>query len=215
MEPKIRSSFIPKAPLETKAEKRRKQIGFNAVTYTSIVVFLAAIFSSVALFVYKDIVMQDIQTKANELSVLKNSLDIDKIDKYKKLGDRLAISNQVLNQHRGTQFFFDFIESSILKNVQLNELSYTYDPTNESINIIFSGEAAGFNSLLLQGDVFESNPSILVSSVEYGGLSESGTVQFSGKATIDPSVIKYPVVENETFEEEEEFIGDNTATTTI
>ena len=188
MDPKFRSSFIPKKPLSTKTEGsvRRARKSFNMMTFVASAIFLVAVFGSAGTFGYKYILTDQISQKGVKLNEARSLLDMSEIESFKLLDDRLSTAWTILRNHKITSQVFEVLENHTLHNVQFDRYKYSGD-----LKDVFNGVAANFNSLALQADIFENLP--LFNEITYSQfeVDEDGLVGFSLTAQLNPSEIGY------------------------
>ena len=141
--------------------------------------------------------MSSIDQKGIELENARQAIDTELISEFKVLDKKLRTAEELFGKHIAMTLFFDFLESSTLQNVQYNNFSYVLDPEG-IININMKGTAQSFNSLTLQSDIFRDSDIIVDPVFSSLILDESGNVQFSVSARVDPSFVLY----RSTFEED-------------
>ena len=86
---------------------------------------------------------------------------------------------------------FGFLSLQTLQNVQFTKFNYdTADDGTATISL--DGIADSFSTVALQSDQFDGNK--LLKNVDFTGItsdSETGRIQFSVSAELDPSVLSY------------------------
>ena len=190
MNPKFRSSFIPKKPIVTKSLDSKKYRSFNILTFVATVVFVVSLAASGGVVAYERFIETSIDQKGIELENARQAIDPELIEEFRALDKKLRTAEKLFGRHIAMTLFFDFLESSTLQNVQYDNFSYELDPDGV-IKIIMKGIAQSFNSLTLQSDIFRDSDIILEPVFSGLILDESGNVQFDVTATVDPSFVLY------------------------
>ena len=190
MDPKFRSSFIPKKSIVTKISKPKRYHSFNILTFVSTVIFVVSLVVAGGVFVYGRLIEDSIDRKGIELSNVLQTIDLELIEEFKALDKKLRTAEELLSRHTAMTLFFDFLESSTLQNVQYNDFNYILDPDG-TININMEGVARSFNSVTLQSDIFRDSDIILDPVFSNLKLDELGNVLFNITAKVDPSFVLY------------------------
>ena len=193
MDPRFRSSFIPKKQVaqESPARKKSKRpSSINLFALASSLLFIVSVVAAGGMFGYTYILEERINQKGIELSEGRALLDLDQIDDYKLLDQRLETAWNLLRNHKTTSKLFGLLETNTLHNVQFNEYEFELTVEDELIATL-KGEAATFNALALQVDVFDRQS--LFSSVAYSDIhvTNTGTVGFTMTSIFDPNEVLY------------------------
>lgn len=200
MDPKFRSSFIPKKPLTTgSVPVKTRRFSLGIIMIISVVIFLISAGASSFLFGYQLVLKDRIDKKGIELESARNKIDSSFIDSIKRFNDRLNVASILLSDHTTASAFFAFLEENTLRNIEFNSLGYSFSDTNE-IMVTMQGKASGYNSLVLQSDVFAHSDMLrnpVTSGIE---LDDSGKVGFTIDAILNKPLLKY---------EADEFFDDN------
>lgn len=192
MDPKFRSSFIPKKPLPIKSSGRVKQHhSFNLIVFLAGILFLAAIGLTGAAFVYERFIEDRVGKKGIALTVEKNKLNLDNIEAYRVLADRLSTAQTLLNNHKATSKLFEMLNEKTLHNVVYSgfDIKDNVDGTNPKIAI--SGQATSFNALTVQTDAFKNED--IITDIRFGriSLSEDGSIEFELLADLAAKELLY------------------------
>lgn len=125
MDPKFRTSFIPKKRVGTPSvQPKRRRGSFNLLSFIGVTVFIISILVSGGMFGYQYILEQSINERGNALAEARRSIDDVYINSLKNIDERLTVSNQLLDKHVILSSFFEFLEKFTLKSVQLSSLDY-------------------------------------------------------------------------------------------
>lgn len=190
MNPKFRSSFIPKKPIVTKSLDSKKYRSFNILTFVATVVFVIALAASGGVVAYERFIETSIDQKGIELENARQAIDPELIEEFRALDKKLRTAEKLFGRHIAMTLFFDFLESSTLQNVQYTEFSYILG-SDGVISINMQGVARSFNTVTLQSDLFNDSDVILDPVFSNLNLDKSGNVLFDVTANIDPSFVLY------------------------
>lgn len=191
MDPKFRSSFIPKKPFSKTSEKYSNRHPLNFISFLGTLLFVAAVLVSGATFGYKLILNDRINAKGNELSVIKERLNFEQINDFKRLDERLEVAQTLLQEHKALTVFFDALEANTLHSVQFATFTYNMDPIINATKITMSGKASSFNALSLQSDLLERVDIIRNVTFNDLELNPFGNVLFTVEVYVDPNLIVY------------------------
>jgi hypothetical protein len=192
MEPKFKTSFIPKkqitGPMPGSAVDRLA--GFNFVTLLATVIFLAAVLFLAGLVLYKYSLKATIEGQYVTLQKARESFDENLIAQATRLNKRIISAERILENHIAPSEIFTLLQQTTLQTVSLNKLTFS-DNIDGEISIEASGEGASFDSIVLQSD--EYGRSGFMRDVLFAGLepNERGNVDFTFEATLEPKLIFY------------------------
>jgi len=188
VDPKFRSSFIPKKPLSTKTEggKIKRRSSFNLMSFIATAIFVVAILASGGSFAYKYYLEDQINQKGILLTEARSLLDLGEIENFKLLDERLSAAWALLRKHKITSQFFEMLETNTLHNIQFDRYEFT-----ENLEIVLKGKAATFNALALQADVFERQN--LIEETDYNDfiIGKDELIQFTMTTRLSLQEIKY------------------------
>ncbi|MES2436573.1 MAG: hypothetical protein V4519_01040 [Patescibacteria group bacterium] len=192
MEGKFETSFIPKknlAPVTPGAAPRRTTNLFSVI---SIVIVITVLIIAGALFGY---------TKYTESNTEKLKLELKKelakfepalVSELSRMDVRLESAKELLNKHFAISVFFNFLETSTLKNVRFS--SFKYEIKSGKVVVSMAGEAQNFSSVALQAAEFAkpANNKVLKSPQFTNlNLDKSGNVMFDFTGTVESKEILY------------------------
>ena len=190
MDPKFRSSFIPKKSITTKSAGPKTYRSFNVLTFATTILFVVSLAASIGMFLYERFIEDSIDKKGIELEKARQTINPSLLEEFKALDEKLRTAEELLGRHIAMTLFFEFLESSTLQNVQYNDFSYILD-TAGNISIDMAGTARSFNAIALQSDIFRDSGMMLESRFTRLNLDDSGNVEFNVTSKLDPSFVLY------------------------
>lgn len=192
MEPKFKTSFIPKKPISVSAQPGvvRSSGGFNFFTLLAVVLFLATIVFGAGVYIYKARLNSVIEGQISSLETVHNQFDSQFISQATRLSNRISAANEILDDHIAPSEIFRLFEERTLKTIEFNDFSFN-DGVEGGIEVSATGKGDSFRSIVLQSDEF--GKSGVLKDVLFSDLqpTEGGDVTFSFKAMLDPTFILY------------------------
>lgn len=194
MEPKFKTSFIPKKPISVSANPGmvKTSNGFSFFTLLSVVLFLATMIFGGGVFVYEKRLQSVINTQISSLQTVRQQFDVEFISQATRLSNRILAANQILDNHIAPSEIFRLFEESTLKTVAFSSFSFK-DGVEGNIEVTANGEGQSFRSIVLQSDEFGATG--VLKDVLFTDLQpkeENDRVGFSFKAILsDPGYILY------------------------
>lgn len=202
MDPKFRSSFIPKKPISGKPEMgrvRRRKKSFDIFTLGSIIIFFIALIAAGTTYGYAYVLQDQVDQKGEELVKKIELINLEQIEDFKLLDNRLNVAWRLLRDHKITSRFFELLEENTLHTISFDSYTFERESGDALYAIELSGEAESFDALALQADVLRRQT--LIKSVELFNLdsitSKEGLILFTIEAMFDPKEIAY-IIETET-----------------
>ena len=187
MSPNFQSSFIPKEPVTEEVFKKKKA-GVVGVLVVSL--FISSIIISVAMYVYKGIVKNDIKNLEIQLGEEEKNVDKKTIDEMSQFSRKLSIANDIVNKHQVISKFLETLSSSTVSSIQYTSFNYSnMDDGRLLINI--QGKATGYASIAQQEDIFSQNKYFESTTFSDLTLADKGTVSFSLVILVDPQIATY------------------------
>jgi len=180
------TSFIPKKNTTSKVE-RKSTIDIGLVV--AMIIFLVILFSSLSVFLYKNFLKNKIEESSVILDREKNNFDIDSINHFSRLGERIKISEILLNKHLDLTGLFEILEANTLKTIQFKTFDFSVDETG--VYIVMEGTAKDYSTVALQSDIFgdvSSMKDLVFSNLD---VNDQGRVVFNFSATIDGDLVSY------------------------
>ncbi|HEY4517657.1 MAG TPA: hypothetical protein VJI74_02105 [Candidatus Paceibacterota bacterium] len=190
MEPKFQTSFIPKQSLAESATGRKPRRNASIFTIIALVVFLGSLAAAIGVFLYIQLLNQNIASKKADLERAKNEFQQALIQKLSRLDQRIIISEGLLRDHIAFSALFTLLQSYTLQNVRFEILKYdNQGPTKTTLTM--HGSAKSFAALALQSEVFGKIPFLKDPIFANPNLDEKGNVKFDFHTTLDPALLSY------------------------
>lgn len=192
MEPKFRTSFIPKKALATATNLQKKSGGgsFGVIMLLTLIIALGAVILSVGVFLYQQILETSITRKVNTLERARAAFEPALIQELVRIDTRLEAAETILNRHITPSVLFEFIEGLTLKSVQFQDFNLTRI-SDDKISISMKGIAKDFRGVALQADIFGKSKFIREPIFSNLNLNQEGKAVFSLSAFVDPSFINF------------------------
>ena len=192
MEPKFQSSFIPKGPLASSAKdpfSRQKTKERSLPAYLASIIFITSIVLALGMFGYKFYLKYRIDKMGVALEETRATLQPETIRELTRLDNRIISTKELVSKHRALTPLFEFLEISTSRTVRFN--SFSYSTTDRGLELDMKGEARGYAALAFQADIFNKSKYFKDPIFSNLNLNEKGSVTFSFKATVDPSLVLY------------------------
>lgn len=184
MDPKFKTSFIPKQEIRTVGTRPTYGFRYSMLSIIGFVFLFVSMVLAVSVFFYQKTLVKDIENMNAELVATRNRFEPSLISEMLKLDKRLEMVKSLLNNHQATTLVFDLLEQKTLKSIRFTNLQYIANPLG-SLSIDLKGEASNFSAVALQSDIFGSEPKL--SSPVFSGLNldEKGSIKFDFKANLN------------------------------
>jgi hypothetical protein len=187
VEPKFKTSFIPKQSLESSVAPQRaprKRVGLGLGSFISLIVFLAAVGLSAGLFLYERYLTESIATKKDTRDAFQPAL----IRELTRLDTRIQAAKEILELHVAPSAIFGILEQVTLESVRYDSFDYSND--NGFPTISMAGVATDFEAVALQSDAYGEN-NFLIEPVVSDLDSDEGTITFAFKASVEPQTVSF------------------------
>jgi len=132
-----------------------------------------------------------------DLALAKNRFEPSKIKQLQALDKRLKASSDILSKHIAISPIFQALQDITLKTIQYTKFTYDYTgEKNAKVAVKMSGQAVGYRSIALQGDLFSKNKNLIDPVFSNLNLDDHGNVLFDLNFSVDPSsnFLKYEYV---------------------
>lgn len=190
MEPKFQTSFIPKKPiLASQKSAINLENDTNIFSIVANTMFVIVLLASAGLFGYKYMLNSQISKLETEISDARNAFQLDKIQELVDANNRLTASKNLLDKHVAVSKLLQLLETETLKKVKFSDFSYKN--MNDSLTISMKAEAATYNAIASQGDVFSKNEFIKTPRFSNFNLMENGKVTADFFSVIDTGLVSY------------------------
>lgn len=183
--PNIPTSFVPKQPVST--QPRRKQE--NGVLYYGALFLLgAAVVGAGLTFGYQKY-LESVQTaRKAKLEQAEKSINVDTVESFIRLRNRIHASESLLNQHVYATQFFDVLEKITLQNVRYQSLILSIGE-DRTAKIEMHGIARSFNALAAESAEFAKEKRIKRAIFSNISADKNGVVTFALRAELDPKLL--------------------------
>lgn len=189
---KYTTSFIPKKPVYApKTGKIKSGKGPNFLSLLGLVFFLGSILMAGGVFVWKLQTQATIDSQISDLKKAQAEFDEKTIAAATRLNERIIAVKDLLDNHKAPSEVFSVLENITLETVRFRKLSYVTEEDG-SISMMGTGQAIGFESVVLQSDEFGGTGSfrdVIFSEVQSN--VEGGIVTFSLDSVLDPDLVLY------------------------
>ena len=190
MEPKFQTSFIPKKPIVgTQVSGASLVRNTNVFSVVATVVFLVAVITSGALFVYKNVLTGQIADADSQINVARAAFQPEKIQELVDANSKITAAATLLNNHILVSKMLLLLQDLTVKKLRFNDL--TYVNKNNSPTVTISGEVQSYNALADQQDVFLKNEFIKSPTFSNFVLGDNGYITVDFSARLDPSLLSY------------------------
>lgn len=193
MEPKFKTSFIPKQSLGTQKEQKpaKRQGGPRGIAMVvGLVILILTAGAAGIVFFYKDFLSGSIDEKIASLERARDAFQPRLIAEFEELDQRIRSAEVLLAEHLAPSMLFSLLESVTLKSVQYTDLSYEFLNQNV-VEIVLTGTALNFDSVALQSDVLGNNRFIRQPVISDLAVSGEDRVAFKVTAQVDPRFLLY------------------------
>jgi hypothetical protein len=192
MEPKFRTSFIPKKALATATGVKKKGSGgpLGIVILLTLVIALGTVVLSVGVFLYQQILEVNITRKTETLERARSAFEPALIKELVRIDTRTNAAASILNEHIAPSVLFESLENLTLKSVQFEDFNLTH-VSDERVSISMKGIANDFRGIALQANVFGDSRLIRDPIFSNLNLNQAGKAVFDFSAFIDISFINY------------------------
>ncbi len=183
--PTIPTSFVPKQPV---APTKRSRSGTNILMIIAGVITGVSILSGVMVFGFEFYLKSARDAKDAQLLEAQKAVNIDTVEDFIRLRNRLSSLETLLDQHVLLSEFFDVLETRTLQSVRFSGLSVSV-ANDRSAEVQMEGVARTFNALAAQSTQFAGEKQIKRAIFSNIAVNPNGTVGFSLTATLDPRLI--------------------------
>jgi len=192
MEPKFQTSFIPKTPITPQSIQPSYSSGgssFNILKVASVLLFVLVIVASGGVFVYESRLLQNIESSKVKLVEAKTNFDSPENQKILLASNQLKSIKELLNNHVVVSPLFQLLEEYTLPTVRLTDFEFKQE--GGVVSVIITAEAQSYASLAQQSRILSEVTSLKEIIFNEITLTDTGTVETSFTATIDPALMTY------------------------
>ncbi len=195
MDPKLRTSFIPKQEVIMAKDMSKNAHRFSVLSIIAVSVFSIAVILAIGVFIYQRSLVRDINTMNAKLVSAKTAFEPGFIDELVKLDRRISAAEEVLSSHTVTTPIFGLLENETIQGVSFSDFSYILDAKKQP-SISMKGQAVNFLAIASQSDVFSSDKKIINPLFSELNLDDKGTANFAFKSSLDSLSFLYKSVFN-------------------
>lgn len=167
---------------------RKQKSGLNILLIGSSVLLGIGALVCAGIFGYEIYLTSARDAKQAELAAAQKAVDIDTVEGFIRLRDRLSATKSILNQHVELSEFFDVLEARTLRTVRFSNLIISVSG-DRSAEIQVEGTARSFNALAAQSAAIAAEKRIKRAIFSGISVNDNGTVAFSLTASLDPRII--------------------------
>lgn len=181
-------TFVPRktAVAETARTTHARSSVFFVV---SAVAFALALLAALGVFAYQKVLASRLQKMNNDLVAARAAFEPEFIYELQRMDERLSAARTLLAGHRALSPLFALLERETLATVRFVKFSAVEG--EEGFRVEMEGEAAGFNAVALQSDIFSKNQNFLNPVFSDFGVDKSGTVSFRFSALLASEFTRY------------------------
>jgi hypothetical protein len=159
---------------------------FNTI---ATVIFFLTILAYGGVYFYKNMLITQTNKAKAELEAARQSFELDKIQDILNANTRVLTTKNLLLSHVVTSELFGALEKSTLKKMRITSLSYKGN--NGSPTLSMTGEVQTYNALAEQERIFSESEDFKNSTLSNFALTQNGNITVAIFANIDPKLISY------------------------
>lgn len=195
MEPKFQTSFIPKKPLDSSPKDFLYKPSSGSLFYNiSILIFIIAILLCGGLFFYKKLLVKQIDSANQQITLAREALEEDTIKELLRYDARLKSAKRILENHTLTYVLFDQLEEITLKSIRFS--NFKYKNLDGQISIESEVFSKTYNALAQQSSMFSSNNFMLNPVFSNFKLTEEGYISGEFRSSVENSLVSYKKISN-------------------
>ena len=185
--PSIPTSFVPKQPLpgETRGFKKH---GNDIFLILSFIILLSMVGIATGIFFYSNYLTKKADVEAQQIIDDQKTVNQDTVNQFLTLRNRLDAATTVANKHIALSQFLNFLETVTVQNVHFTGIDIKVND-DESATLSVTGQAANFNALEAQANLFSTQQYIKNATFSNFQLNKDNTVTFAASATLDPTIV--------------------------
>ncbi|MES3005227.1 MAG: hypothetical protein V4690_03950 [Patescibacteria group bacterium] len=192
MEPKFQTSFIPKKPISSPDGA----VGISIVRRTNLfsivasVVFVMTVLVSLAMFVYKNILNEQIKKADASIAEARLAYEPEIIQDLIDASTKIEASKTLLDNHVVVSEVLNLLEELTLRRMRFDGFSYK-NPGVGLPEIKMRGEVQSYNALAQQQEIFFSNEYMKDPKFSGMSLGDNGFVSVNFETKLDPTLVSY------------------------
>ena len=183
----LHTSFIPKKQM-TRAIVSHS--GFGFLTFIAVIIFSLSVAGWVGSWLYKSFLTSEVAKLKVSLQREREAFEPRLLAMFEKLDKKLTAGEELLGRHTTLVPFFETLERLTLPTIRYNTFDYQLS-SQGAHQFTFSGEAVNYASIALQSDALAADPQIINPIFSDFRVTQSGTVAFALRFSINPELISY------------------------
>jgi len=192
MENSFETSFIPQQPLVRVEGAPRRSEPINLALVLAFIIFFITITVAGGVYFLKLQADKRVNEKQAQLAAEEKNLNIDEINAYKHIDDKLVTVKGLLQNHTVFSTILLLLEESTAVNIGLTSLGYTKG-TNGDYIVTLSAKAPSYSAVYFQGESWRKMvPMVKTVKISAPVADEAtGIVTFGAELVINPLYTKY------------------------
>ena len=188
MEPKFQTSFIPKRPISSSTGNSVIR-STNIFSIVATVFFIVTLFTSVGLYLYKNLLTNQIAEVDKILNTSRTAFQPEKIQELVDVNNRIEVAKNLLEKHIVTSNLLTLLETLTVKRMRF--VNFNYSNRAGIPTVVMKGESQTYNALAQQEDIFSKDKSLVNPEFSDFNLGDNGNITFDFSATLEPGLISY------------------------
>lgn len=155
----------------------------------TLLIFIGTAISTGYTIWYEDSLEKQIDTLEQELLVIQAAVVDGEVDVIERMNNRLTQSNRLLSNHLAPLLLLEILEEDTLPTITFQ--NFIFEADGQNLQVTAGGEAANFESIVYQSDVYGENPAfkdVLFSNLQ---RTPEGNVTFSFSTFLNKENILY------------------------
>jgi hypothetical protein len=183
-------TFIPKktASAEAASASHSKRSVFF---YASMGIFVVSLLAALGVFAYQKVLAARVQKMNDDLVAARAAFEPEFIKELQQMDMRIETARLLLARHTSISSVFTLLEKETLSTVRFTKFSIVEPTSKDEFKIELDGEAASFNAVSLQSDVFSKETAFQKPVFSDFDIDKTGIVHFKFSANIAPEFAKY------------------------
>lgn len=198
MDTEFQTSFIPKRPVAaiTTQQTVRAPGVFNLLGF---VVLISSLLAAGGVYLFHQKTIRDVAQAKESLVRAKNAFEPAFIEELKELDKRIESAQLILSNHYVVTPVFRALEEITLPNIRYTNFDYSIEEQErKTIRVEMLGEAASYETITLQADLFDGHPFIINPIFSDFTLDQTGKIQFKVQFFVDMKLTSYRSLVNRT-----------------
>lgn len=182
-------TFIPrKAAVAEAASARHARV--SVFFSLSVVAFALSLIAAGGVFAYQKVLAKRLTKMNDDLVAARAAFEPAFIAELQRMDERIEAAKKLLAGHRAVSPLFALLERETLATVRFTKFDFSELPEG-GVRLALTGEAASFNAVALQSDVFVKDGNFANPIFADFDVDKSGNVHFSFTTTVAPEFSLY------------------------